>query len=209
MAAVTDARLRRLVAAIVAGDHATVEMMLADAPDLAVATFREGATRKNAQAYFLHAIGRYLVAGDTALHIAAAAYRESIVRALIEAGAQVSARNRHGATPLHSAAAGSPNATHWNPRAQAATIRSLVNAGVDPNGTDKRGVTPLHIAVRTRCAVAVRTLLEYGADAKLKNKSGSTPLLLAQLTTGRGGSGSPEAREQQREILEILAKRGA
>jgi hypothetical protein len=60
--------------------------------------------------------------------------------------------------------------------------------------------------VRTRSAAAVRKLLECGADGKRPNKSGSTPLMLARLTTGRGGSGSPEAKEQQREILKVLTK---
>jgi hypothetical protein len=69
---------------------------------------------------------------------------------------------------------------------------------------DNSGVAPLHRAVRTRCAAAVKALLRGGADACLKNKSGSIPLLLASQNTGRGGSGSPEAKAQQEEILRIL-----
>jgi hypothetical protein len=70
------------------------------------------------------------------------------------------------------------------------------------------GVTPLHRAVRTRCAAAVAALLDGGADAARKNKGGSTALRLARLTTGRGGSGSPEAKAQQQEILRLFAQRG-
>jgi hypothetical protein len=38
-----------------------------------------------------------------------------------------------------------------------------------------------------------------------RNNGGSTPLKLARLTTGRGGSGSVEAKAQQQEILRLLA----
>ena len=54
---------------------------------------------------------------------------------------------------------------------------------------------------------AVRALLAGGADPNLANKSGSTPLALATQTTGRGGSGSPEARREQVEIVRLLRER--
>jgi ankyrin repeat protein len=72
------------------------------------------------------------------------------------------------------------------------------------NATDKSGVTPLHRAVRTRCAAAVKALLEGRADPRRKNKSGSSPMLLATQNTGRGGSGSCEAKAQQELILQLL-----
>jgi hypothetical protein len=81
----------------------------------------------------------------------------------------------------------------------------LLRAGADPDATDNSGVTALHRAVRTRCAAAVAALLDGGADPARPNRNGSTPLLLATRTTGRGGSGSPEARAQQREIIHLLA----
>jgi hypothetical protein len=67
----------------------------------------------------------------------------------------------------------------------------------------------LHRAVRTRCAAAVRALLEHGADVRCKNKNGSTPIDLVSRTTGRGGSGSPEAKAQQAEIVRLLQQHGA
>jgi ankyrin repeat protein len=51
--------------------------------------------------------------------------------------------------------------------------------------------------------------LRNGADVRLKNKSGSTPLHLAVQNTGRGGTGSPEAKACQREIIALLLKAGA
>jgi len=200
----SDLALRKLVEAIVAGDAAGVSRLLAASPPLASACFHTGATRQTAKEYFLDRIGRYILAGDTALHFAAAAYQTEIVRMLLAAGADVRARNRHGDEPLHAAAVGLPGSRTWNPPAQAATIVCIIEAGADPNAIDKRGVSPLHKAVRTRCAAAVRTLLDRGADPARKNKSGSTPMLLAMQNTGRGGTGSAEAKSQQLEILRIL-----
>jgi ankyrin repeat protein len=203
----SDAVLRELVDAIVAGDSALVSQLLAESPQLARGSFREGATRQTAQHCYLKQIHRYFYAGDTALHVAAGAYRLEIVRALIAAGADVQAKNRLGDEPLHAAAAGQPGSRTWNPEAQAATIVSLIEAGADPDATDKRGVTPLHRGVRTRCAAAVRALLDHGADPARKNKNGSSPVVLAKMTTGRGGSGSDEAKAQQRQILRLLEER--
>lgn len=203
----SDPALWKLVRAIVADDAAGVSRLLAASPQLATACFQAGATRQAAKKYFLDEIGRYVYAGDTALHIAAAAYQTEIVQNLITGGSDVHARNRHGDQPLHSAAVGSPGSPMWNPPAQAATIACLIQAGADPNAVDKRGVSPLHRAVRTRCAAAVRTLLECGADPVSKNKSGSSPMLLAIQNTGRGGSGSPEAKSQQQEIIRLLEGR--
>jgi ankyrin repeat protein len=111
--------------------------------------------------------------------------------------------------PLHYAADGGPAFRSWNPEAQAEMIALLIENGADPNALDKSGVAPLHRAVRQRCTKAVDALLRNGADVRLKNKSGSTPLHLAVQNTGRGGTGSPEAKTCQKEIIELLLKAGA
>lgn len=203
------ASLIDLMRAIVADDAETIARLLAVSPDLANAALAEGATRQGAKGYWFEDIGHYVYKGDTALHVAAAAYRREIARKLIDGGANVRARNRRGAEPLHYAADGGPGSPSWNPKAQAATIDVLIAAGADPDAIDNSGVTPLHRAVRTRCTGAVRALLEGGADVDRKNKSGSTPMGLAMLTTGRGGSGSTEAKVQQAEIVRLLASYGA
>lgn len=159
--------------------------------------------------YYLDEINHFVYAGDTALHIAAAAHHPDVVRTLIEIGADVSARNRRGAQPLHYAADGIPGSTAWRPAAQAAVIATLLGAGADPNATDKTGVTPLHRAVRTRCSAAVSALLGGGADATRPNQSGSTPMKLATHTTGRGGSGSTDAKAEQAAIVQLLVQHGA
>ena len=204
-----DAALLALVRAVVAGDNEATSALLAASPHSAVASLERGATRQAAtQSYFVE-INHYLYAGDTALHIAAAGYRPDLVRALLALGADVTARNRRGAQPLHYASDGAPGSRAWNPKAQAETISCLIDAGADPNAGDKSGVTPLHRAIRTRCAAAVRALLDGGADAQRPNGNGSTPVQLASWTTGRGGSGSPEARAQQLEIVQLLQSHGA
>ncbi len=202
----SDLALRQLIEAIIAGNAEGAARLLAATPQLARARFQAGATRQSSEP-FLDQIGRYIYAGDTALHIAAAAYQTKIVSDLLAAGADVHARNRRGQEALHAAACGSPGSPIWNPSAQSATVMRLVEAGADPNAFDKSGVSPLHKAIRTRCAEAVRTLLDLGADPSLKNKSGSTPLVLARLNTGRGGTGSPEATVEQQKILRLLENR--
>jgi hypothetical protein len=183
--------------------------LLAESDSLARARAEKGATRQDAKGHYLDEIEHYLYAGDTALHIAAAAYRLPIIRELITLGADVGASNRRGAQPLHYGADGIPGSKTWNPGDQATTITCLIEAGADPNATDKNGATPLHRAVRNRCATAVDALLQGGADARRPNKTGSTPMQLATWTTGRGGSGSSEAKTQQEEIVRLLQRRGA
>ena len=185
-----------LVDAIAARDRAAVAKLIA--ADRVLIAERAGADRH------VKAIGHYVYGGDTALHVAAAAHHPAIARALIAAGADVHARNRRGAQPLHYASDGNPAAPAWDSRAQAATVTLLIDAGADPNAVDKSGVAPIHRAVRTRCASAVEALLAGGANPLLVNGNGSTPLDLAQRTTGRGGSGSPEARAQQEIIVNML-----
>ena len=196
--------LRQLTDAIVANDSARFSSLLASPSDLATASFSQGATRQEHSPSFIKEIGHYIYSGDTALHFAAASYRHKMADQLIQAGAHPRAKNRRGSEPLHAAAFGSPGSPSWDPTAQAKTIACLIAAGADPNARNMDGATPLHRAVRTRCAGAVRALLDHGADPANRNKNGSTALQLASLTTGRSGSGSPEAKAQQQEILQIL-----
>jgi hypothetical protein len=204
-----DPALFSLVQAIAMGDATRALALLAASPQLARTAAIQGASRHGPKSYYLSGIGYYLYAGATALHVAAAGYRAAIARELIARGADVRARNRRGAEPLHAAAVGQPGSPWWNRQAQAETVACLIAAGADPNAFDMDGVAPLHRAVRTRCAAAVQALLEGGADVNAKNKSGSTPLRLASLNTGRGGSGSAQAKAERVEIVALLKERGA
>jgi ankyrin repeat protein len=199
----------RLILAIVDDDVQEVTKLIGRYPLLARQCLDVGATREAETDFYFKEIEHYLYAGDTPLHAAAAGYRGDIARELIKTGADVRAANRRGAEPLHYAADGVPGSRHWNPEAQAAIITRLVNAGADPNALDKSGVAPLHRAVRQRCPRAVNSLLRNGSALRLKNKSGSTPLHLAVQNTGRGGTGSPESKALQKEIIVLLLKAGA
>jgi Ankyrin repeats (many copies) len=179
-------------------------MLLAAAPELAGACFGVGATGE----YFVAEINHHVYSGDTALHIAAAAYEADLARELIGAGAIVTAANRRGAEPLHYAVDGIPGSARWDPGSQQQTVRCLVELGADPNAVDKNGTPPLHRAVRNRCAAAARALLDLGANPHATNRNGSTALQLARWTTGRGGTGSADARAEQREILGLLEAAG-
>src|SRR4051812_33860979 len=95
-----QAALIALIRAIGVDDAAALRL-LAASPALASARVAQGATRQAAKDYYLDAAGHYVYAADTALHIAAAAYRCEVARKLIASGADVRARNRRGAEPLH------------------------------------------------------------------------------------------------------------
>jgi ankyrin repeat protein len=190
---------------VVAGDTDRVSRRLSAAPALATTASPVGATRQQATDFFFTPIAHYLYAGDTALHIAAAAFSRPMAELLMTHGADCRARNRRGAEPLHYAADGG----RWEPRAQAGVIEYLISMGAEPNAVDKTGVAPLHRAVRTRSVAAVKALLDGGAELRQPNKSGSTPLHLAVQNTGASGSGSDEARQQQAAIIKLLLARGA
>jgi ankyrin repeat protein len=154
-------------------------------------------------------IHHYVYAGDTALHISAAAHHRGLAQSLVACGAAVRARNRRGAEPLHYAADGGPDTNDWDPNAQSELISYLIDAGADPNAIDKSGVAPLHRGVRTRSWGAVCALIDNGADPLLMNKSGSTPLHLAVQNTGKSNSGSEAAKREQQRIILFLLEHGA
>jgi len=204
-----QAALQALFVAIASRDGTTALRLLADSPLLARTAVETGATRADSGDFFFTEIAHYAYAGDTPLHVAAAAYQRDIAEDLVARGAIVRARNRRGAEPLHYACDGAPGSAAWNPDAQAAVVEFLIGAGADPNAEDKSGVAPLHRAVRTRSTGAVRALLANGADARRKNKRGSTPLHLAVQDTGRGGTGSAAARQEQAHVIRLLLAHGA
>ena len=192
-----DAPLPELFRAIASRDSDRVSRLLQGCPRL----FTAGSQRSEG---LLSEIPHQFYVGDTALHVAAAAFWPALTSQLLQGGADVAAANRRGAQPLHYAVDGIPGSSSWDPSAQVEVLSRLLVHGADPNAQDKNGTTPLHRAVRNRCSAAVARLLEAGADPSLANRRGSSVRQLAQWSTGRGGSGLPAAKAEQEKIVALL-----
>lgn len=116
-----------------------------------------------------------------------AAKQSSVVKKLISMGANVSARNRRGAEPLHYAADGGPRVTSVEPsRAVRYRLDDHSRRRRSQCCRHERGRT-MHRAVRNRSAAAVAALIAGGAVPILPNAAGSTPRLLAHQNTGKSG----------------------
>jgi ankyrin repeat protein len=190
--------MEELLKSIVDDDQVAIEGLLSRDPSRAVELVTEARLYEGR-------IFHWIYAGDTALHLAAAGYRVAIAKMLVAAGADPNAAfNHRRGTPLHYAADGYILGHEWDAARQVQTIDFLVASGSNVNAQDKNGASPLHRAVRTRCSAAVRSLIQAGADPLMRNKPGSTPFHLAVQNTGRGSSGSDEARAAQREIIETF-----
>ena len=87
---------------------------------------------------------------------------ESIVNALINAGADVNEKYDNGNTPLHM-----PNMNNHK------ITKALIDAGADVNAKNSRGVTPIMGPLNFD---GVKTLIDAGADVNAKDKDGETPL---------------------------------
>lgn len=132
-----------------------------------------------------------------------------VVKALLEAGADLNARDRHGGTALHHA--------HT-----ADEVEVLLAAGADVNDRDMHGRTPLHMKT-TSAPEVTDALIAFGADVNAQDRGGFTPLhsagtagaAEALIAAGadvnaldrRGRTPLHEAREP--EVVEVLIAAGA
>ncbi len=125
-------------------------------------------------------------AGSTPLHHAAAFGAVDTMTSLLDAGADVNARNRRGSTPLH-----------WAIHDEA-KVRLLLSRGASVNARQVEGRTPLYQAASLGNGNAMlRLLLAKGADPNLALANGRTPLMAA---AGRGDveAMTPVTRRQSR-----------
>jgi hypothetical protein len=100
------------------------------------------------------------------LHTCAEKGHLDVARDLIEAGADVNAKDNNGSTPLFFCAL----------KGHVEVARALIEAGADVNAKKDNGVTPLHMCAYTGHLEVSRALIEKGADVNAKEDDGVTPL---------------------------------
>jgi ankyrin repeat protein/mono/diheme cytochrome c family protein len=152
--------------------------------------------------------------GSTALMFAAYAGTVDAMQALLDAGADVKAKNRRNATALHWAVS------------DVAKMKLLLMKGAEVDAKSIDGRTALHAAAMLPAgAPMVQLLLEVGADANARSLIGQTPLFAAagasaenvRLLLDKGAN--PNATSQtgatalmsvrSSDIVELLVGRGA
>ncbi|MES1911694.1 MAG: hypothetical protein MHM6MM_004089, partial [Cercozoa sp. M6MM] len=106
---------------------------------------------------------------DTAAASVAAGSPTLIVKALLEKGSELEARNHDGYTPLHVAA--------W--QGHTSVVDLLIQHGADLNATSHQMQTPLHLATSKGNNAICEMLLLAGADVNCRDDDGRTPLVLA------------------------------
>ena len=119
------------------------------------------------------AMRAYSADGWTALHLAAHFGQVEAARALLAAGANVTAHSWNGLDnePIHAAAANTGNA---------AMVAALLDAGAQVNARQHGGFTPLHQAAQNGDAELVNLLLSRGARKSLMTDKDLTACDLAE-----------------------------
>jgi hypothetical protein len=131
----------------------------------------------------------------TPLHSAAYYGDLKVVQKLIEYGADISAEDVNGRTPLHLASEG----IHLKDRH---VLQLLLEHGADINTRAKDGSTPLHFASEWGALEVVHLLLEHGADVMAEDDRGRTALQVA----GFAGFAMDRKDEIENLLLEHKAK---
>jgi len=135
----------------------------------------------------------------------------SVVKILLEAGADIEKGDERKNTPLHLAAlfghydivkllldagakANCTNSTGRNPfyhTCNSDIAKRLIEYGADPKKADNDGYTNLHVAVWTGNPLMINTLIEGGADPVKRTEYKETPLEMA-------------IRKDMKEIIKLL-----
>ncbi|XP_027818339.1 ankyrin-1 isoform X10 [Ovis aries] len=96
--------------------------------------------------------------GNTALHIAALAGQDEVVRELVNYGANVNAQSQKGFTPLYMAA----QENHLE------VVKFLLENGANQNVATEDGFTPLAVALQQGHENVVAHLINYGTKGKVR-----------------------------------------
>jgi len=120
--------------------------------------------------------------GSTPLHLAAASGVLGVVEAVLEAGADIDARDDAGRTALIMACQRKLGENEA-PR----VIETLIGAGSNIEARDNNGLTALHTACKIGNDVAVETLLKAKADWRARTPTGESPVMLGYLRARQSG----------------------
>ncbi|MCJ1284853.1 hypothetical protein MMC26_004190 [Xylographa opegraphella] len=102
----------------------------------------------------------------TPLSHAAEEGHSTVVKQLLEAGADIESKDQRGQTSLHYAVG----------NGHLAVVKQLLEAGADIESKGQRGQTSLHYAVGNGHLAVIKQLLEAGAKVESKDKEGQTSL---------------------------------
>ena len=122
----------------------------------------------------------------TALQAACSQDCISIVKILLEKGADVTVATNDGLTPLHIASS----------NGHIEVVKMLLEKGANIIVTSNDGCSPLYLASSNGHIEVVKVLLEKGADAAVINKIGFTPQYIA-------------SRQGHVEVVKVLLEKGA
>ena len=93
--------------------------------------------------------------------------RPAVAKTLLDAGANLEARDGQGRTPLHLTL-------------RPAVAKTLLDASANLEARDGQGRTPLHLAtIYNKNSAVIQALLDAGANPNVKDDKGRTPLHLA------------------------------
>lgn len=127
----------------------------------------------------------------TPLHEAAGKSLVDLVRLLVDAGADVNARDKFSNTPLRMCASNAQSFATLETFKQ--SVQILIDAGADINSGTTINTTSLHSVVKWGNIDAVKFMLERGADPNIRTTKGELPIDFAK---------DPQIRE----LLEPLTK---
>jgi ankyrin repeat protein len=112
------------------------------------------------------------------LHWAAQRGHKDVVKLLIDAGADLNAKDKNGWTPLH-LTCGLTRSNELRER-HVAIADLLIEHRAGVNCRNNNGVTPLHLATKNERDDVVQLLLARHASANVTDGEGYTPLFLAR-----------------------------
>lgn len=152
--------------------------------------------------------------GTTPLARAAKSNDLSVMRLLLDAGADPTLTLKDRTTVVMIAAAGGRQvgayvgALRVTEATSLEAIELVVERGVDVRAFNTGGETALHMAAARGADSIVRFLVEKGAKPDVKNKRGQTPLDVAAPGGGRGGAAGGRESSTAGLLRELMGKDG-